>query len=169
MLPDHGRYRGRDLRRVREGPGQQARAAWRLCAYSRPGSSGQSFWHVATKCLQRGQGLACCWQDCLLLPGTQRIYRAESAPEASLTCLAGPFCHRVLLTLEEKNCRYQARAVQAGLALAATHSCALTPAVRTQVHLVDLQNKPAWLLDVNPQGSGEPGPMAGWPSAACRL
>ena len=44
---------------------------------------------------------------------------------------AGPYCLRVQLTLEEKNAQYTA-------------------------HLVDLQNKPAWLLDVNSAGTGVP-------------
>lgn len=52
--------------------------------------------------------------------------RAQPAPSSSL--FPGPFCHRALLTLEEKRVGYTTT-------------------------LIDFDNKPQWLLDVNPAGS----------------
>nr|BAP47518.1 dehydroascorbate reductase [Gentiana triflora] len=52
------------------------------------------------------------------------IKAATGAPEIPGDC---PFCHRVLLTLEEKKVPYK-------------------------THLINTDNKPQWLLEVNPEG-----------------
>lgn len=56
---------------------------------------------------------------CHLAPSTELLISPS---------VAGPFCHRSLLTLEEKNVPYSTT-------------------------LIDFANKPQWLLDVNPAGS----------------
>lgn len=66
------------------------------------------------------------------------VLPASASSHATLTCplpprplspnLAGPFCHRSLLTLEEKRVPYSTT-------------------------LIDFADKPQWLLDVNPAGS----------------
>ena len=77
---------------------------------------------------------------------------------------AGPFCHRALLTLEEKGLPYQKTLI--GKSASATESL-LTPCFPAAAQgswsptcflpslptALDFDSKPSWLLEVNPQGS----------------